>query len=471
MSVATAETTIVLSLVAHTNVGKTTLARTLLRRDVGEVRDMAHVTEVAEAYDLVEAGTARLVLEDTPGFGDTPRLMKRLRAQGNPIGWFLHTVWDRRRDRPLWCAQEAVRSAKERADAVLYLVNAAEAPEDAGYLGPEMELLAWIGKPTLLLLNQTGVASGDDLTAAWRAFASGHPIVREVLPLDAFTRCWVEERGLLGRVAAVLPPEKRPAMDAVLAAFEARLLAAHGRCVEGMADHLARAAADRVPLPVKAGQGEKRKAMQALAERLERSTKDLMRTLIAEHGLDGSSAARIEESLGDFVVRGAKEADPKRGGLLGAIVGGAVSGLAADLATGGLTFGGGAVLGALLGALTGAGLAKAYTMAGSGTSPSVTWTTEALARVARATLARYLAVAHYGRGRGGWQDLDLPPAWDAKVLETYALHAPAIEHALRTMSNAGAVPDPERRVLAAALDRWTKDALKGLYPEAAAWLP
>ena len=34
-----------LSLVSHTNIGKTTLARTLLMRDVGEVADRAHVTE------------------------------------------------------------------------------------------------------------------------------------------------------------------------------------------------------------------------------------------------------------------------------------------------------------------------------------------------------------------------------------------------------------------------------------------
>ena len=36
--------TLSLSLVSHTNVGKTTLARTLLARDIGEVRDEAHVT-------------------------------------------------------------------------------------------------------------------------------------------------------------------------------------------------------------------------------------------------------------------------------------------------------------------------------------------------------------------------------------------------------------------------------------------
>ena len=39
-----APATIALSLVSHTNAGKTTLARTLLGRDIGEVRDEAHVT-------------------------------------------------------------------------------------------------------------------------------------------------------------------------------------------------------------------------------------------------------------------------------------------------------------------------------------------------------------------------------------------------------------------------------------------
>ena len=44
---------VTLSLISHTNVGKTTLARTLLRRDVGQVIDQAHVTEANEVFDLV----------------------------------------------------------------------------------------------------------------------------------------------------------------------------------------------------------------------------------------------------------------------------------------------------------------------------------------------------------------------------------------------------------------------------------
>ena len=45
--------TVSLSLVSHTNTGKTTLARTLLGLDVGEVRDAPHVTEFADAHELI----------------------------------------------------------------------------------------------------------------------------------------------------------------------------------------------------------------------------------------------------------------------------------------------------------------------------------------------------------------------------------------------------------------------------------
>ena len=65
-----------LSLVSHTNAGKTTLARTLLGRDVGEVRDAPHVTEFADAYEMLRTPQGEtLRLWDTPGFGDSVRLL------------------------------------------------------------------------------------------------------------------------------------------------------------------------------------------------------------------------------------------------------------------------------------------------------------------------------------------------------------------------------------------------------------
>src|SRR6187455_3066878 len=97
---------VTLSLISHTNVGKTTLARTLLRRDVGQVLDEPHVTDINEAHLLIDTLDGdSLRLWDTPGFGDSARLLRRLRIAGNPVGWILSQVWDRLADRPLWCSQ------------------------------------------------------------------------------------------------------------------------------------------------------------------------------------------------------------------------------------------------------------------------------------------------------------------------------------------------------------------------------
>ena len=97
--------TIDLSLISHTNIGKTTLARTLLRREVGDIRDSAHVTDAATAYTLIDSPAGdTLRLWDTPGFGDSARLLRRLEKGANPIGWFLTQAWDRYTDRPFSAA-------------------------------------------------------------------------------------------------------------------------------------------------------------------------------------------------------------------------------------------------------------------------------------------------------------------------------------------------------------------------------
>ena len=120
-------THVALSLISHTNVGKTTLARTLLRRDVGEVRDLSHVTLQAECYALLDTAQGdRFELWDTPGFGDSVRLLRRLEQNSNPLGWLLSQVWDRFADRAFFSSQQAVRNVRDHAHVVLYLVNAAE---------------------------------------------------------------------------------------------------------------------------------------------------------------------------------------------------------------------------------------------------------------------------------------------------------------------------------------------------------
>ena len=138
-----------LSLVSHTNIGKTTLARTLLMRDVGEIADRAHVTETTDDYVLARAvDGSELVLWDTPGFGNSVQLAKRLEGRANPVGWFLSEVWDRLTNKAFWLDQRAVRHIRDTSSVVLYLVNAEEIPERSPYVPAEMKILSWVASPS-----------------------------------------------------------------------------------------------------------------------------------------------------------------------------------------------------------------------------------------------------------------------------------------------------------------------------------
>ncbi len=419
-----------LSLISHTNVGKTTLARTLLRRDVGEVLDEAHVTDESVSYELLRIPGARLTIWDTPGFGDTARLIRRLRHEGDPLGWFLHQVWDRWVDRPMWCSQQAAINVRDHADVVLYLVNANESPLDAGYPELELQLLEWMGLPVLLVLNQVGegqAAHGD----AWRNFAAERPLVRDVLTLDAFTRGWPQESQLFHRVAEVLEGPAQETMRNLADAWDARNRRTFDEACAEIAGYLARAATDierlhdgesspggwldflsgKLRLP---GAGQTR-AMERLGERLNVATGSLMSRLIELHGLEGDSVEPIEQDMQDYRIEGGAPIDERSGAIVGAMASGAAAGLAADALAGGLTLGGGLIAGTILGALGGVGLAKGYKLISGSKQPAVRWSAGFLDELFRQGVLRYLAVAHFGRGQGLYEDRQRPQHWTRTV--------------------------------------------------------
>ena len=483
--------TIALSLVSHTNVGKTTLARTLLGRDVGEVRDAPHVTEFADAHALLEgeAGDA-LTLWDTPGFGDSVRLVKRLRQQGNPLGWFLSAVWDRWRDRPFWASQQVIRHVREASDVVLYLVNAGEQPEAAGYVAPEMELLDWVGKPVLVLLNQLGPpraagADADDLRR-WSAHLQRWPLVRQVLPLDAFARCWVQEGALWQAVQAALPADRQGAMAALQQAWVRQRRRVFDDAMQALAGSLARVAAARVALDDGGGMmgtlrqlgsalglgGDRPAAIdgaeQRLAALIDDETRRSTDALIALHGLAGHAGGVVLERLG-ALIEWRRKVGEGSAALLGGLLSGAATGLAADVAAGGLTLGGGLIAGSVLGALGAAGVARGLNVVRGTDRGWVGLTPAAMQQVLRAALLRYLAVAHFGRGRGQWRDGEAPPHWGAAVeraLDDEAAALAALWQGRSTaFDNAGEAEALAPR-LQALLARCTQRTLDLLYPGA-----
>ena len=460
--------TLTLSLISHTNVGKTTLTRTLLGRDVGEVRDEAHVTLESERHVLLETPEARLLLWDTPGFGDSARLLARLRKQGSPLGWFLHQVWDRLRDRPLYSSQQALRNVSEEADVVLYLVNASEDPEAAGYVAPELEILSYVERPILVLLNQTGPPGSDTgpAHAAWQAALEPWSQVRGLLPLDAFSRCWVQEGVLFERLADCLPPERRDAMEALARAWGAQHRGRFERSVERMARTLVETALDREPTRGNlAGAMDRGPAMKALAERQAQREQALWDAVLADHHIEGQAALELRRAIQDFEVQGAAPLTPKGGAVLGGLLTGALSGLAADALSGGLTLGGGMIAGGLLGALGGAGLTRAYRLLKGEEDPGVAWSPEALRELAERSLVRYLAVAHFGRGRGDWREEAEPERWRLAAARCLPAELPFAE--VRGGDAGGEEPQIER--FEGLLETALCSLLEELYPGALRW--
>lgn len=480
-----APATIQFALVSHTNNGKTTLARTLVGIDVGEVRDAAHVTSFAEAHLLQETAQGdRLLLWDTPGFGDSVRLLKRLAMAGNPIGWFLREVFDRYRDRPFWLSQQALRAARDEADVILYLVNSSEAPRDAGYLPAEMRILDWLGKPVVVLLNQLGPPRPSTEEQAeqtlWRQHLDQYPIVRQVLALDAFARCWVHEHVFYEAIDKLLPEAKRPGYERLLAAWRTHNQRRYRDSLEVLAGQLAGAARDSEAVPdedsgllqtalkaVRLAKGDAKRqeaAMARLVERLNAGIAAATAQLLTLHRLDPGEAGRINARVRDnFHVRA--PLDKTQAGLLGAVVSGAATGLGADLMAGGLTLGGGALLGAIVGALTMAGAAWGFNTTLDRNQPSVQFAPAFLRTLLVSSVLRYLAVAHFGRGRGNFVESEAPPFWQAAVEETLQRHCPDTDRLWQTVR---AAPDPAAasKPLYELLGQVAGDVFERLYPGA-----
>jgi GTPase SAR1 family protein len=474
------------ALISHTNNGKTTLARTLVGADVGEVRDAAHVTIFAESHTLLTTAQGdSLQLWDTPGFGDSVRLLRRLAQAGNPIGWFLREVVDRYRDRTFWLSQNALRTAKDAADVVLYLVNSSEPPKDAGYLSAEMKILEWLDKPVAVLLNQMGpprpAQEELDEQALWKQHLAQYPIVREVLALDAFARCWVHERVFYEAVGKLLAPSSQEGYARLFAAWEANNAERFRQAMDITAQQLLAAAQDSEPVEDeqksllrsamnavglrKGAEKRQEKAMARLLERLNAHIGTATARLLALHKLDPSEAGKINARVRqNFSIRA--PVDKAQAGLIGAIISGAATGLSADLMAGGLTLGGGALLGGVIGALTFAGAAWGFNASTDRNHPTVQFADDFLKSLLVASILRYLAVAHFGRGRGNFVEGEAPAFWQAEVERAVAMHADALEHAWREVR-----AEPDAAKAKAQLDELVTGiaarTLERLYPASA----
>lgn len=340
-----------LAVVGHTNVGKTSLLRTLIRDPgFGEVSPRPSTTRRVEGARLSAGGEPLLELYDTPGLEDAIALLEYLERLQRPgerldppalLERFLAGSEARQR-----FEQEArVLRQLLASDAGLYVIDARE-PVLAKYRD-ELAVLAMCGKPLLPVLNF--VASDQHREQDWRAALARlglHASVRfdtVAPPVDGERRLYESLALMLERAA---PQLQRLVKDQEGKAQERRRVAS--QLIAGLLLDVA-ACRRSVPTQPELEKSAMQELRDAIRAREQRCVDELLRLYAfrpddAEAGelplLDG----RWESDL--FNPETLKQLGIKVGGGMAA---GAAAGATIDLLLGGASLGGAALLGALAG--------------------------------------------------------------------------------------------------------------------------
>ncbi len=423
--------TIDLALMSHTNIGKTSLTRTLLRVDAGEVRDAEHVTTVREGFWMIRTPTVGLRLWDAPGFGRIDHVRKRLKRSA--IGaWWQRMRGENLEDR---VADEIVRTLEEEADVVAYLVDGSEPPESASHVGSELDVLDHVGVPYLIVLNHVGASTWQEherLEGIWSRHLASQGRNPPVISLDAHQRCWVQEASLLTAVAKLITAE-RPLAAQLLPAWwtsqEERLQTTSTALADSLVSIVSLVEHSRA-------QRDRKDAVERLLEATLRLTDDATRTLLDIYGVSGTTGQLILELLDVEAKAVVPEQDTTTRSLytvVGSMLSGLVTGLAADVISGGLTLGSGAIVGAVLGAFGGAGASEGLHWVKHRNSHELRWSAEVVRAVFEQQVSLYLAVAHYGRARGIFsreEAASRAESWHGVVHDAVEATWPALEDCL-----------------------------------------
>ncbi|MBU0900715.1 MAG: DUF3482 domain-containing protein [Gammaproteobacteria bacterium] len=340
-----------LAVVGHTNVGKTSLLRTLTR-DVGfgEVSHRPSTTQHVEGARLSVDGQALLELYDTPGLEDAIALLDYLERLDRPgerldgparLARFLDGSEARQR-----FEQEAkVLRQLLASDAGLYVIDARE-PVLAKYRD-ELAVLSMCGRPLLPVLNF--VSSHQHREQDWRdalARLGLHALVcfdSVAPPLDG-------ERRLYDSLALLLE-KARLQLQRLIDDHQAQQQLRRSCGARLIAELLLDCAACRRSVAVQ-GQQEQ-EAIRELHQSIRQREQGCVEALLRLYGFrqDDAKAADLpllDGRWGDdlFNPETLKQLGVKVGGGMAA---GAATGVGVDLLVGGITLGAAAALGALIG--------------------------------------------------------------------------------------------------------------------------
>lgn len=341
---------LVLAVVGHTNVGKTSLLRTLIRDSYfGEVSHRPSTTRHVEGAKLLVDGKPLLELYDTPGLEDAIGLLDYcdLLTEGNRLDGpervkrFLAS-----NEAKLRFEQEAkVLRQLLQSDAGLYIIDVRE-PILAKYKD-ELTMLIDCGKPLLPVLNF--VATNQDRVEEWRqalARLGIHALVQfdsVVPPEDGEWRLYES--------LALLLEHARPQLLELIDYHEKQAKERYQQGFNIIADMLVDTAA--YSLLVATDEASIEQAKQTLQEQVRRREQRCIESLLALYQFRKDDAFAGELPLIDgqfdddlFNPETIKQLTMSLGKGMAT---GAVAGVGVDLMFAGLTLGAAALLGAITG--------------------------------------------------------------------------------------------------------------------------
>lgn len=340
-----------LALVGHTNVGKTSLLRTLTR-DVGfgEVSHRPSTTRHVEGARLSVEGEPLLELYDTPGLEDAIALLDYLERLDRPgerldgparLARFLDSSEARQR-----FEQEAkVLRQLQASDAGLYVIDARE-PVLAKYRD-ELTVLAMCGRPLLPVLNF--VANDAHREPEWRealARLGLHALVR----FDSVAPPEDGEQRLYESLALLLE-KARPKLQRLVDDHNTQRQARREAGMRLIAGLLIDCAACRRSVP--AEPAAEKAAIEGLRQSIRLREQNCVEALLRLYAFRPQDAHSQDLPLLDgrwgddlFNPQTLKQLGVKVGGGMAA---GAATGAGIDLLLGGLTLGAAAALGAIVG--------------------------------------------------------------------------------------------------------------------------
>ena len=341
-----------LAVVGHTNVGKTSLLRTLTR-DVGfgAISHRPSTTQHVEGARLSVDGEALIELYDTPGFEDAvalyeyieqlPKTAERLDGP-ELLQRFLNSSEARQR-----FEQEAkVLRQLLQSDAGFYVIDARE-PVLAKYRD-ELAILTMCGKPLLPVLNF--VNSTEQREPAWREVLARlglHALVR----FDTIAPPQDGEQRLYENLSLVLDSQ-RPRLQRLIEHNQTQVLVRRKAAYRLIAELLIDVSACRRSVHPDQLEEAIQNLHRDVRQREQTCVEALLKLYAFRKDDAQASALPLEEGRwGDDLFNPAtmKQLGIKVGGGMAA---GAATGVGIDLLTGGLSLGMATVVGAAVGGLT-----------------------------------------------------------------------------------------------------------------------